>query len=643
MFTAGCFLYHNNTFNLVEWIFLDNAFKIRPQKDCDLPIVFIEIDKKSLFTLGEWPWSRDIHGKLVADLSSLNAKSIMFDVFFATEQNADTALATFFFIQSCMVSDNVYLSINLDVSAGADQANSTEPSFLERFSYPLEPPYWADIFSAKELPLVEPLYESAKSAGHISVIEDSDGKIRRVPLFIEKNSKYYPQIALRIFMDNYDIEKVDFPEKGTIRFISKTGQNYVVPVDSKLQYFVNWTGPFETTFYHCSYIDVLQAYDNVVNGQPGKITIQHGEETLKADAETFFKNKICMVGFTSAGLVDQKPVPVDNRYPLVGLHANLFENIAENYHFREISPVFGYILMFILTFMIMLFVITLPAIHAVILSTVVIMILLSCNIWLFSRYSLWLENTYFYFVIVSSLISGILFSMTRERRKKKEVEQIFKRYVTRDVVDTMLKNPDLLKLGGNRREVSVLFCDIRHFTSLAESLPPEEVIGLLNQYFSLMIKIIFKYHGTIDKFIGDCIMAFWNAPTPQPDHAYLAVQTAIEMQHDIMQLNRERTAANEITLEAGIGINTGEVVVGNIGLLEKHFQRTEYTVIGDDVNLAARLVDLAKANTILISKKTYDKLDNKLQAQESEPIKVKGKRKPVPIYKIDITQNSTID
>ena len=229
MFTAGSILYHNNTFNLVEWIFLDNAFKIRPEKKSDLPVVFVEIDKKSLFSLGEWPWSRDIHGKLVADLSSMNAKSIMFDIFFATEQNADTALATFFFIQSCMVSENVYLSINLDISKFGNLNISEEPSFLERFSYPLEPPCWADIFSANELPLVKPLYESSKSAGHISVLEDSDGKIRRVPLFLKNNEKYYPQIALRIFIDNYDIEKIDFPKKRKIRLISKDGKNYVVP------------------------------------------------------------------------------------------------------------------------------------------------------------------------------------------------------------------------------------------------------------------------------------------------------------------------------------------------------------------------------------------------------------------------------
>jgi len=641
IFSAGSILYHNNTFDFVEWMFLDNAFKIRPQKKSNLPIVFIEIDKKSLFSLGEWPWSRDIHGKLVADLSSLNAKSIMFDIFFAGEQNSDTALATFFFIQSCMLAKNVYLSINLDISASPGKKISTEPSFLDRFSYPLKLPCWANVFSGKELPLVEPLYKSAKSAGHISIVEDADGKIRRVPLFIEKNSKFYPQIALRLFIDNYNIEKIDFPKKGYMRLTGRDGSVYLVPVDSKLQYIINWAGPFETTFSHCSYIDVLKAYDNHVNGKPANISIQQTDTVKQVDATKFFKNKICMVGFTSAGLVDQKPVPVDNRYPLVGLHANLFENIAENNHFKEINPDLEYLFIFILSLLIMFIVVTMPSIHAVILSTFIGMILFSGNIWLFSKNSLWIENTYLYFVIISSLIFGILYSMARERKKKKEVEQIFKRYVTRDVVDTMLKNPELLELGGNRKEVTVLFCDIRNFTSLAESLPPEEVINLLNTYFSKMIKSIFKYHGTIDKFIGDCVMAFWNSPTPQPDHAYLAVKTAIEIQKNIMTLNKSRMKNNKITLEAGIGINTGEVVVGNIGLLEKNFQRTEYTVIGDDVNLAARLVDIAKANVILLSKKTFIQLDNKIQAEEHEPIKVKGKRNPIPIYKITISQNNT--
>ena len=164
--------------------------------------------------------------------------------------------------------------------------------------------------------------------------------------------------------------------------------------------------------------------------------------------------------------------------------------------------------------------------------------------------------------------------MVGEKKKKTEIERIFKRYVTADVVENILQHPELMELGGKRRHISIFFCDIREFTPLTEKLPPEEIINLLNTYFSLIVKTIFDYKGTVDKFIGDCVMAYWGAPTKLEDHAYYAVRAAMDIQEKLEIMNTERVTNNLPKVEVGIGIASGEVVAGNVGLVDRAFQRT---------------------------------------------------------------------
>ncbi len=222
--------------------------------------------------------------------------------------------------------------------------------------------------------------------------------------------------------------------------------------------------------------------------------------------------------------------------------------------------------------------------------------------------------------------------MARSLKEKELIKDAFKRYVSKQVAEEIFKNPEkyIQSLKGERRKVAVFFADIRGFTPLAEKLPPEEVVSILNDYLSLMTEIVFKYEGTLDKFIGDCIMSVFGAPISHPDDALRAVKAAYEIQEYLNRVNEERKKEGKIPVYVGIGINYGEAVVGNIGSKE----RLDYTVIGDTVNLASRLESLAKKGEILISEQVYNEVKEHVVVEEIPPTKVKGKERPVKIYSV---------
>jgi len=220
--------------------------------------------------------------------------------------------------------------------------------------------------------------------------------------------------------------------------------------------------------------------------------------------------------------------------------------------------------------------------------------------------------------------------MARSLREKEMIKRAFTRYVAREVAEEVLKDPDHPMVSGERREVTVLFCDIRGFTSMSERLTPEEVVSALNEFYTLMIETIFKHDGTLDKFLGDAVMAVFGAPIAHPDHAARAVKTALDMRQAVGELGKRRRAARKEPFEVGIGVSLGEVVAGTVGTEE----RMEYTVIGDSVNVAARLQDRARPGSILLSKRTYDAVRDLVDAKSLGRMKVRGKEEEVEVYEI---------
>ena len=220
--------------------------------------------------------------------------------------------------------------------------------------------------------------------------------------------------------------------------------------------------------------------------------------------------------------------------------------------------------------------------------------------------------------------------MAKSLREKEMIKRAFTRYVAREVVEEILKDPEHMMLTGERREATVLFCDIRGFTTMSERLRPEEVVSLLNEFYTLMIETTFKHDGTLDKFLGDAVMAVFGAPIAHPDHAARAVLTAIDMRTAVAELSERRVKLGQDPFEVGIGVSLGEVVAGTVGTEE----RMEYTVIGDSVNVAARLQDKAKAGSILLSRRTYEAVKDLVDAKSLGALKVKGKEEEVEVYEV---------
>ncbi len=221
--------------------------------------------------------------------------------------------------------------------------------------------------------------------------------------------------------------------------------------------------------------------------------------------------------------------------------------------------------------------------------------------------------------------------MADSLREKEYIRSTFERYVSRPLAKRILAQRDELQLGGEEREVTILFSDIRRFTNMAEGMPPARVVALLNEYFSRMIGIITAHEGMVDKFMGDAVMALFGAPVHLGDEALRSVRCALEMQAALREINQAREAAGEPPFAVGIGINTGPVVAGNIGSQD----RMEYTVIGDNVNIAARLQGIAKAGEILVSESTYRAIRERVVATALAPVALKGKSSPLPVYRID--------
>ncbi|OGW68241.1 MAG: hypothetical protein A3A88_09020 [Nitrospirae bacterium RIFCSPLOWO2_01_FULL_62_17] len=246
------------------------------------------------------------------------------------------------------------------------------------------------------------------------------------------------------------------------------------------------------------------------------------------------------------------------------------------------------------------------------------------------RYDYWLDITPMYFLLAAQHTAAVSYQRLIERKKRRQVEGMFGRYVSHQVRDFLVQHPDAANPSGRKERLTMFFSDVRGFTSMSEKMEPQEVQQLLSEYFTEMTGILFKYEGTLDKFMGDAIMAFFGNPVPQPDQAKRAVLMALDMQEAIARLNQKLTAEGRRTIGVGMGINTGDVTVGNLG--SKDF--LDYTVIGDAVNLACRLEQNAKAGEIIITQATCDEVKDAVEVEPMEPIRVKGKSEPIPIYRV---------
>jgi adenylate cyclase len=340
----------------------------------------------------------------------------------------------------------------------------------------------------------------------------------------------------------------------------------------------------------------------------------------------FFKDKVVLIGGSAAGLFDIVASPFDPGHPAVEVHANIIHNILKGNFLIPMSKWITAVTLFLIGLVTGVVSFKLPLSKGILTSSVLLLGYLIVSIHLFETKGIWLEIFSPSIVIMGVYTVVWSYRYLLEEQEKRQIRAIFSRYVSKEVVDELLSSPPRLRLGGERRVLTVLFSDIRGFTHLSDSLNPKDLVAILNEYLARMTKIVFKYKGTLNKFIGDALMIIYGAPIPQKDHARRAVLTALEMQEEIKKFEKERG----ILIEIRIGINTGEAVVGNIGSIE----RSEYTAIGNTVNVASRLESIAKIGQILITQSVYEEVKDMIEVKKLPPLEIKGVSGLIQLYEV---------
>ena len=613
--------------------------------------VIATIDEKSLSEIGRWPWPRTTIARLVDTLKKHGAKAVGFDIVFAEpdensslrtvgeidrelkqlgiqdkrvvrilKEKRDAADTDGALARAVKKARNVTLGYFFHLSK-RDAVHMTEKEIQENAAR-IAPSKYPVIQSTAEtndvmmieayaaVPNLAALAKSAVNAGYFNAIPDEDGTIRWAPLVIRFQGNVYPSLPVAVLMQYLDsplsaVRTAEYGIEGV-----RIG-DIEIPTDEVGRLLINYLGPAKT-FPHYSIADILK----------GRIP-----------PETF-KSKIVLVGATATGIYDLRVTPFSTVYPGLEIHATVIDNILHR-NFLTYSGWIRFLDMCVIIVLGLLAGVALPRFGAiggigVILALVVSFFLV--NTFIFSYFNVWMNLIYPLLTLVVIYLGISIYRYVTEEREKKKIRGAFQYYLTASVINEMLKDPSKLKLGGDKKDLSVLFSDIRGFTTVSEKLSPEELVHLLNEYLTAMTDIVFEYEGLLDKYMGDAIMAVYGAPLDQPDHALRACRTALKMRVVLERLQKKWTEEGRPVLNIGVGINSGDMVVGNMG----SEMRFDYTVMGDSVNLGSRLEGINKeyGTGIVISEFTYERVKDTLLCRELDWVRVKGKKLPVKIYEL---------
>jgi adenylate cyclase len=590
----------------------DYRFKIRGPIKPPQDIVIVAIDEKSIERLGRWPWSRDKIAHIVNKLNGAGASLIVFDVMFTEREINDKILAA-----SINNAGNVIIPIVFDFLK--DSKASHDGLNINAYQSIVNPEGFDKCSTISAKSVLVPIPEAAAAAmalGHINMLADRDGTLRWETMAIEYEGYLYPPIGLHAASLYLGIprDRTAFSVCNGIVLGSKRD----IPTDRHGRMLINYYGPSET-FPYISISDIL-------------------EDKIGSDA---LGEKIVLIGATAKGIFDLRVTPFTAEMPGVEKHASVIASIIDGRFINAVSENVNLTILLLSGLLFSLLVSRYKAIVASLITLAFCGTILLSGYLLFVQKGLWLNITYPLLNVIFIFITVTAYRYAVEERYARRIRSMFSSYVTERVVNELIKNPGMARLGGERREITVLFSDVRGFTSFSEKHSPEDVVSILNEYLGEMTDIVFKWEGTLDKFIGDAILAFWNAPMKQEDHAELAVKCALNMVNRLQQLQKRWQDEGKPALDCGIGINTGEVIVGNIGAEGK---KMDYTVIGDHVNLGSRIESLTRKydTHIIISEYTLGKIREKVERGGLghiyigglEKVIVKGKEKPVTLYEL---------
>ena len=576
--------------------------------------VILDIDNRSIYKLGKMRgWPREYFARTIDYLKEGGAEAVVFDIIFDRGlSTSDDSILT----ASVRNASNVFSSISF---AEADSENFFYAMNAEPKGFDCENYYYlrslrsAGVFRKK--PIIENdffnfINESA-GTGFVNSNTDRDGVIRAADLLLNFNGHLYPSLSMSVLMKALEIAKngITLDESGDLRITAEDGSAYSIPLDDKGRFLVDYLGTFKTIRY-ISFYDVLE----------------------KRVPAQFFADKIVFVGTSATGMSDLKSVPVQQNFPGVEIHANILANLLERSYIYDIDQRKALLIVFLMCLLAAFASLYLKTWQSIIVLIVVGLGYLLGSMQYFAVKGVFTEIIHPEASLFLSYLGAMIYKYIAEEKDKRFIKSAFGHFVDKEVVKEILDDRSKLKLGGERRELSFLFNDIRNFTTISEQMKPEILATFLNVHLTEMTNIVFRQGGLLDKYIGDAVVALFGAPIPKEDHAMRASRAALEMIRAVKIIRVRFKDTPMEDLRIGVGVNSGEAAVGNMG---SDF-RFEYTAIGDAMNLGARLEGLTKyyGVPIILAETTVQELDDTFIVRQLDLVKVKGKLEAVGIYQL---------
>lgn len=636
-----------NLFRDLETRIYDFRLRVMPHVSEAPRIVIVAIDNASLRQLGRWPWHREVLAQALEVIERGKPVAVGFDVIFSEQEQeippaVDRALRRWSQRRPGEVSPvmeeirstsgdvllqravrhggNVVLAAVLDTSLetkDSPEIVDSKLACLQASGYGhVENVNHIDIFSppygeAADIPIA-PLADAAAGIGFINIEPDPDGVVRRVPL----GALYVDALQTSFDVAMLRVAQAEKPGWGRLRLgeWASLGSNRV-PLDEKSQMLLPYRVAGDSAssgFKQVSFVEVLRGHV----------------------PPPTFAGKLVLVGATAPGVYDLRVTPVSDNMPGIFIHAQMLHTLlTRDYIYRDRTLcLMADIAAIVIVGAMLTLLFTLASAHVAYLSSAIIAVsyFLAVQV-ILQRRGLWLDTVYpITEVILLSLVLG-LHGYSTEGKDKRRLRSIFSSYVSPKIVSQIVAHPELASLHGDRREMTVLFGDIVGFSTLSEKRQPEEVVTMLNEIFDQLADSVLEHDGTLDKIVGDEIMVYWGAPLPQQNHAEQAVRCALDMLERVQRLQDKWRSEGRPEVQIGFGINTGEMVVGNMGAAGR---KMDYTVIGDNVNVAARVMSLTRQyeRPLIITRETLSRIEGLLRFEALGSVQVKGRTEPVEVF-----------
>ncbi len=623
LFFVNSDLADSSTLTSLEKTLLDSRFRFRGVRQGGNEVVIVGVEDKTLAKLGSMRvFQRNNWADLIAKLAATGPSAIGFDITFQDPDLTDPANDRKF-ADAMQAANNVVLGlqINLEPRQGPRRREEALDAEMEKlvtekqiFAVDYHPPGGRpdlNAFRGKDISKNLPeLTKAALAFGFVNFHSDADGRLRYQPQVIDFGGRWYPSLdiqLLRKYLNEPTSAKVNYNVNGNIESVDVGTLR--IPTDTSGRVLMNYNGP-RGTYQTVPMIDVME----------GSVSPE------------VFKDKIVLIGAPTVGLNDVVASPFDPVLPGIELHANFLDNVLHSRFLLRDGRAKAVDIALIIVFGIVLgyFLPKLNAVRSLIYTALILAAFVAFNLWAFVQLQWFLSLVYPGSSMITTAAVLIGYKYFTEERERNKTKNTFQLYLDQHVIEQVLNNQQMLRLGGEKRELTVLFSDIRGFTSFSEKMAPAEVVHFLNQYFEKMQGIIFHNKGTLDKLIGDAVMCFWGAPLPMKDHPLRGVTTALEMIQAVEDLRSILVLPGGAKFEIGVGLNTGDMVVGNMGSQN----RFAYTIMGDNVNLGSRLESLNKyyGTKILISDTTFEAVKEFIFCRQLDTIQVKGKSQAVTIY-----------